>query len=107
MLVTVAGHPPHPWPQPPDRRVPCPNGYTWTTEMDNLIRRADARCLVVSDDPTAGVDGIEGWRKLGPGGLRALADASARQLAEDLGLIAVQAPRIPLPLHDDFKEGTR
>jgi hypothetical protein len=107
MVVTAAGHPPHPWPQPPDERMPCPNKYAWTTEMDNLIRRAGARCLMVSDDPKAGVEGIEDWRKLGPGGLRTLADTSARQLAEDLGLVAAKAQRIPLPLDDDVKEGNR
>ena len=106
MLVTVAGRPPHPWPQPPDARLPCPNDYEWKTKMGKLTRQAGARCLVVADDPESGVEGKAAWRKLGPDGLRKLAEASDRQLAEDLGLSPARAQRIPLPLPDDFAGGS-
>lgn len=105
MLVTVAGRPPHPWPQPPDARLPCPNEYEWKTKIGKLTGQAGARCLVVADDPESGVEGKAGWRKLGPDGLRQLAEASGRQLAEDLGLSPDRAQRIPLPLPDDFAGG--
>jgi hypothetical protein len=105
VLVTVAGRPPHPWPQPRDTRMPCPNRYTWTEEIGKLTRRAGARCVMVADDPAAGVEGAAGWQKLGPGGLHKLAETNAQRLAQYLGLIASQGQRLPLPLPDDLSGG--
>jgi hypothetical protein len=105
LLVTVAGRPPHPWPQPRDNRMPCPNGYMWADEIGKLTRRAAARCVMVADDPAAGHDGATGWQQLGPGGLRKLADTNSQRLAEDLGLIAGQGQRLSLPLPDDLRGG--
>jgi hypothetical protein len=105
LLVTVAGRPPHPWPQPRDKRLPCPNGYTWGDEMGKLTRWAGARCVMVADDPAAGLDGAAGWRQLGPGGLRALAETNSQRLAESLDLVASPAQRLPLPIPDDYPGG--
>jgi len=102
MLVTVAGRPPHPWPQPRDTRMPCPNQYMWADEIGKLTRRAGARCVMVADYSAAGHQDAAGWRKLGPGGLYNLAEMNAQRLAEHLDLIAAQGQRLPLPIPDDF-----
>lgn len=107
-LVTVAGNPPYPWPQPPrDSRLPCPNGYMWADEMGKLTRRAGARCVTVADDPSAGPGGAAEWQALGPDGLRGLADTSPRRLARHLGLITSSGQRLPLPLPDDLRGGSQ
>jgi hypothetical protein len=100
-LLTVAGRLPHPYPERGDRRLlPCPRKLTWEQLMDQLVRRAGARCAVISDASPGGAR-REQWRQLGPAGLRALAGATARLAAEDLGLLAGRAQRIPLPLADE------
>jgi hypothetical protein len=74
--------------------------------MDDLTR-AGARCAAVADALPPGRAGQAEWRHLGPAGLRVLAHATARQVAEDLGLLAVQAQRIPLPLTDELEGAVR
>jgi hypothetical protein len=105
ILVTLAGRPPHPWPQLRDSRLPCPNRFMWAEEIGKLTGRAGARCVMVTDDAAAGVEGVTGWQKLGPGGLCTLADTTPRRLAEYLGLIARQGQRFPLPLPENFQGG--
>jgi hypothetical protein len=105
-LLTVAGRRPHPYPQPKDNRLPCPRKLMWRDLMDQLTRGAGVRCAVVADTLPGGAERAE-WRQLGPAGLRTLANATARQVAEDLGLLAAQAQRIPLPLIDEPEGATR
>jgi hypothetical protein len=104
-LLTVAGRRPHPYPQLGDRRLPCPHRLVWQHLMDQLTRQAGVRCAVVADALPGGAERAE-WCQLGPAGQRELPDATARQVAEDLGLLAAQAQRIPLPLTDEPEGAT-
>ena len=106
LLLTVAGRGPHPDRQLGDRRLPCPRGLMWQSLMDQLTRQAGARCAVVADTLPGGNERAE-WREIGPAGQRVLAQATARQVAEDLGLLTAQAQRIPLPLTDEPEGATR
>jgi hypothetical protein len=99
-LLTVAGRCPHPYPQPSDLRLPCPRKLDWRDLIGQLTRGAGARCAVVADALPGGAE-LADWRQLGPAGQRALSDATARQVAEDLGLLAAPLHRIPLPLTDE------
>jgi hypothetical protein len=72
----------------------------WQDKIDRLTRQAGARCVVVADTLSGGAQGTE-WRRIGPAGQRLLSEATARDVAEDLGLLAGQAQRIPLPLTDE------
>jgi hypothetical protein len=98
-LLTVAGRRPHPYPQPIDRRLPCPFKLVWQHIMDQLAREAGVRCAVVADALPGGAERAE-WRRLGPAGQRVLSKATAREVAEDLGLLTHPDQRIPLPLTD-------
>ena len=106
LLLTVAGRGPHPDRQLGDRRLPCPRGLMWQSLMDELTRQAGARCAVVADTLPGGNERAE-WRQIGPAGQRVLSQATARQVAEDLGLLTAQAQRIPLPLTDEPEGATR
>ncbi len=99
-LLTVAGRLPHPYPQRGDERLPCPHGLVWEHLMGQLIRQAGVRCAVVADELPGGPMRAQ-WGQLGPAGQRELPGVSARQLAEDLGLLAAQDQCIPLPLTDE------
>lgn len=100
-LLTLAGRPPHPYPQRPDGTMACPLKFSWgriVNELDAL----GARYVVVPDKLPAARDTARAdWSRLGPAGQRALPAATARQVAEDLGLIADRNQRIPLPLSVD------
>ena len=78
----------------------------WQSLMDELTRQAGARCAVVADTLPGGNERAE-WRQIGPAGQRVLSQATARQVAEDLGLLTAQAQRIPLPLTDEPEGATR
>jgi hypothetical protein len=106
LLLTVAGRRPHPHHQQLDDRLPCPRRLMWQHLMDQLTRQAGVRCAVVADALPRGAAGEE-WRRLGPAGQRVLSGTTARQVAEDLGLLAAQTQRIPLPLTDDPEGATR
>jgi hypothetical protein len=99
-LLTVAGRLPHPYPQRGDERLPCPHRLVWEHLMDQLTRRAGVRCAVVADALPGGSMQAP-WAQLGPAGQRELPSVSARQVAEDLGLLAAQDQCIPLPLTDE------
>ena len=99
-LVTLAGRPPHPYPQRADGTMPCPLKYAWDLILRDLDA-AGARYAVVADKlPAPRSDARDIWNRLGPAGQRALPTATARQLAEDLGLLASPSQRIPIPLTD-------
>jgi hypothetical protein len=97
LLLIVAGRRPHPHEQLGDDRLPCPRNFMWQDKIDRLTRQAGARCAVVAGTLPGGAQGAE-WRRIGPAGQRLLSEATARDVAEDLGLLAGQAQRIPLPL---------
>jgi hypothetical protein len=71
----------------------------WQHIMDQLAREAGVRCAVVADALPGGAERAE-WRRLGPAGQRVLSKATAREVAEDLGLLTHPDQRIPLPLTD-------
>jgi hypothetical protein len=105
-LLTVAGRRPHPYPQPYDNRLPCPLKLKWETLMSRLTREAGVRCAAVADTLPGRAERTE-WRQLGPAGLRVLSSATARQVAEDLGLLVAHDQRIPLPLIDEHEGAVR
>lgn len=100
LLLTVAGRHPHPASQLQDQRLPCPRALSWQVLMDQLTRRAGVRCAVVADALT-GRSGRDVWRRLGPASQHALSAVTARQLAQNIGLLAAHDQRIPLPLTDE------
>lgn len=100
LLVTVAGRRPHPHSQLSDGRLPCPHGYMWQDLIRRLTHQVGARCAMVTDATPSGAEAAE-WRELGRAGQHTLADATARQLAEDLGLLLPPGDRIPIPLADE------
>lgn len=106
LLLTVVGRRPHPHAQQLDDRHPCPHGLMWQDLMLRLTRQAGTRCVVVADT-LAGGSGQAEWQQIGPAKQRELATATARQAAEDLGVLTAQAERIPLPLTDEPEGVTR
>ena len=105
-LLTMAGRRPHPYPQPGDSRLPCPRQLKWEILISRLTREEGVRCAAVADTPPSGAERGE-WRQLGPAGLRVLSGVTARQVAEDLGLLVPHDQRIPLPLIDEPKGAVR
>ena len=105
-LLTVAGRRPHPYPQPYDNRLPCPLKLKWEILMSRLTREAGVRCAAVADTLPGGAETAE-WRQLGPAGLHVLSSATARHVAEDLGLLAAHDQCIPLPLIDEPEGAAR
>ena len=100
-LLTLAGRPPHPYPQRPDGTMACPLKFSWERIVDELDA-VGARYVVVPDKlPAARDPARAGWNRLGSAGQHALPAATARQVAEDLGLLAGHDQRIPLPLAVD------
>lgn len=101
-LLTLAGRPPHPFPQRAGRMVACPRRISWEQVVRDLDT-AQVRYAVVTDarmpdsnDPDRGL-----WARLGPAGRYGLAVANARQVAEGLGLLAAPDQHIPIPLSED------
>ena len=74
--------------------------------MNQLIREAGVRCAVVAETLPGGAERAE-WRQLGPAGLRVLSGVTARQVAEDLGLLVAYDQHIPLPLIDEPRGAVR
>jgi hypothetical protein len=99
-LVTLAGRLPHPYPQPPTDEPACPLKIDWRKvvgELDGL----SVRYTVVGDELPSRGGARASWDQLGPAGQYSLPAATARQLAESLGLLAGRNQRVPLPLTDD------
>jgi hypothetical protein len=100
-LLTLAGRPPHPFPQRGGRMVACPRRISW----EQVVRDLDAakvRYAVITDARPNSRDPDQGlWTRLGPAGRYELAAASTRQVAEGLGLLAAPDQRIPIPLSED------
>lgn len=106
-LVTLAGRPPHSYPQRADGTMACPLKFDWrwiVGELDGL----GARYAVVADKlPAPRAPERADWNRLGPAGQYSLSTATARQIAQDLGLLAGDNQRIPLPLTDDRQGASR
>jgi hypothetical protein len=100
-LLTLAGRPPHPYPQRSDGTMACPLKFSW----ERIVAELDAvgaRYAIVADTlPAVRGAARADWNRLGPAGQHALSAATARPVAEDLGLLAGLSQRIPLPLTDD------
>ncbi len=97
-LVTVAGRRPHPYPRGNESPLHCPLKYRWRDIMGQLTGPTRARCVAVAD-VLGGDDALNAiWRNLGSAGLYSLPDAMPRLIAEDLGLLARNPQRIPIPL---------
>lgn len=97
-LLIVGGRRPHPFPPGVDRIPPCPHRYKWRQSLKQLTGQAGTRCVAVADAARNDPMHAATWEELGPGGLRWLPEATARQIGEDLGLLARHAQRIPIPL---------
>jgi hypothetical protein len=99
-LLLVGGRRPHPYPQGTETVMRCPLQYKWQEILRQLTGEAGARCVAV----TKAVAGNRGhaaiWEELGPAGLYWLPDTTAQVIGEDLGLLARQVQRIPIPLPD-------
>jgi hypothetical protein len=99
-LVTLAGRPPHSYPQRADGTMACPLKFDWRLIVGELDGLGARYAVVVDELPPGRAPERADWNRLGPAGQYRLATATARQLAEDLGLLAGQNQRIPLPLAD-------
>lgn len=108
VLLTLASRRPHPPEQRPGEPHPCPRHYYWRILMDDLVQ-ATARCAVVADDlpsenhpfSAAQREEQDCWLRLGPAARYSLAKAAARQVAEDLRLLAPPGQIPPFPLPDE------
>ncbi|WP_018500890.1 hypothetical protein [Parafrankia discariae] len=111
-LVTIGARPPHPPRQEADDlTLPCLVRHDWRRIMDDLVaergpRRVAVRGELSTDLAQAGaaVPARAGtaWNVLGADALLRLGTASARQVAEALGVLAGPAGRpLPLPLCTD------
>ena len=100
-LLTLAGRPPHPFPQRAGRMVACPRRISWEQVVRDLDA-GDVRYAVVTDSASDSRDPDRGlWARLGPAGWYGLPVATARQVAEGLGLLAAPNQHIPIPLSED------
>jgi hypothetical protein len=99
-LVTLAGRPPHPYPQPDGDEIACPLRLSWREIVQDL-GRLGTRCVVVVDElPRTRTQARADWDRIGPAGQYSLPTATARHIAEGLGLFTSEDQRIPLPLTD-------
>jgi hypothetical protein len=102
-LLTLAGRPPHPFPQRQGRNA-CPRGIDWENVVVPKLEQIGARRAVVVDElPPARDQERADWSRIGPAGQHSAATASASQLADDLGLLVPRSQRVPLPLTDDHE----
>jgi len=103
-LLTLAGHPPYPYPQ---RTGPilCPRHIDWVRVVVPKLDQIEVRRAVVVDElpPPRGKERAD-WARIGPAGQHSIANATVHQLAEELGLLAPRAQRVPFPLTDDREE---
>lgn len=106
-LLTLAGRQPHPYPQLTDGTMACPLRFRWQLLVEQLDQAGVKRAVVADGLPTLRDPARVVWNKLGPAGQRALTSATARQLAEDLGLLTGRDQCIPLPLSDEYEGASR
>ena len=104
-LLTLAGRPPHPFPQRQGRNA-CPRGIDWERVVVPKLDRIEARRAVVVDElPPARSQERADWSRIGPAGQHSIATATASRLADELGLLIPRSQRVPLPLTDDREGG--
>ena len=83
------------------RMVACPRRISWEQVVRDLDA-GDVRYAVVTDSASDSRDPDRGlWARLGPAGWYGLPVATARQVAEGLGLLAAPNQHIPIPLSED------
>lgn len=99
-LLLVGGRRPHPYPQGTETVMRCPLQYNWEKILRQLTDEAGARCVAVTEAIAGNRAHAAIWEELGPAGLYWLPDATAQVIGEDLGLLARQVQRIPIPLPD-------
>jgi hypothetical protein len=101
-LLTIASRPPHPFPQRngKEEEMACPLHISWTKIVTKLDRAGVRRTVVVDELPSARTDERADWNQIGPAGQHSIAAVTVGRLAEDLGLLAPRAQRVPLPLTD-------
>jgi hypothetical protein len=100
-LITLAGRPPHPYPQRADGTMACPLKFDWRLIVGELDGLGARYAVVVDALPPVRAPERADWNRLGPAGQYSLPTATARQVVEGLGLLAGHDQRIPLPLSDD------
>jgi hypothetical protein len=104
-LLTVAGHPPYPFPQR-QGNLACPRHISWEDAVTALDHMGVSRVAVVDALPSPRSDERSDWKKIGPAGLHEAATVTMPRLAEELGLLGSPAQCVPLPLTDN-REGAR
>ena len=106
-LLTLAGRPPHPFPQGTTGKMVCPLHIDWErVVVPKLDRMGVRRAVVVDELPPARSKERADWSRIGPAGQHPISTAAAGQLADELGLLIPRAQRVPLPLTDE-REGVR
>ena len=103
-LLTLAGRPPHPFPQGTTGKMVCPLHINWKEVVSKLDQTGVRRAVVVDALQSARSEERADWSRIGPAGQHPIATATVGQLADELGLLIPRAQRVPLPLTDD-REG--
>jgi hypothetical protein len=104
-LLTVAGHPPYPFPQR-QGNIACPRHISWKDAVITLDQMGVRRVAVVDTLPSLRSGDRGDWKQIGSAGLHEAATVTVPRLAEELGLLIPPAQRVPLPLTDN-REGAR
>jgi hypothetical protein len=105
-LLTLAGRPPHPYPQGNGEMI-CPLHIDWERVVVPKLDQIKVRRAVVVDElPAVRSKERADWDRIGPAGQYSIATATVHQLAEELGLLIPRAQHVPLPLTDD-REGAK
>lgn len=99
-LLTLAGRPPHPFPQPISEKIACPLHISWRKAVQELDQAGVLRAVVVDEMPSPRSDERAEWCQIGPAGQHSIAATTMGRLAEDLGLLPPRTQRVPLPLTD-------
>ena len=99
-LLLAGGRRPHPYPQGTDTVMRCPLQYRWQEILRQLTDEAGTRCVAVTQAIAGNRSHAAIWEELGPAGLYWLPGVTAQVIGEDLGLLARQVQRIPIPLPD-------
>lgn len=99
-LLTLAGRPPHPFPQTNSEKIACPLHISWTDIVRKLDQAGVLRAVVVDELPSARSDERAEWNQIGPAGQHPITAATVSMLAQDLGLLPPRTEQVPLPLTD-------
>lgn len=95
-LLLIAGRPPHPSTLT-GLIHPCPFRCDWRA-LARSLAESRVRVVAVADAMPGRAARAAFWGQLAPAGVRALDEASAHDIAADLGLIVRRGQRIGIPL---------